>query len=110
MSIRLEKVNDQIRDLLSQIIHEEFGPQLGMVTIIRVKTTPDLHDAKVYLSVFGRTNNNVVSFLNNQSGKIRKILSTKLHTKILPALTFFYDDSIAQADKIDRILKDQLRD
>jgi ribosome-binding factor A len=51
---RLDKVNHQLKREISVVIQRELGdPRLGFVTIVEVKTSPDLRSAKVFYSVLG---------------------------------------------------------
>ncbi|MCK5742368.1 MAG: ribosome-binding factor A, partial [Chlorobi bacterium] len=53
MSIRTEKVAGLIKEIIAEPINEkarEFSA--GLVTVTSVRMTPDLHLAKVYISIF----------------------------------------------------------
>ena len=78
---RLGRVNEELMKALSQIITYELkNPDVtGMISVTRVKVTPDLKYAKVYVSM--------------------------LNLRITPELVFEYDDSIEHGERIDNILK-----
>lgn len=110
MSLRMEKVNNEIRKRIMEIIQRELDdPYLEFVSITRVKTTPDLKECRVYFSVlrdqdFPRTE----KALNTMRGFIRKILGKKLRIKILPSLRFYPDKGIKYSveiyKKIDEVI------
>lgn len=112
MSVRMEKVNKEIKRKVMEIIQKEIDdPSLGFISITSVETTPDLSESRIYFSVlrdddFSRTEN----VLNTMSGFIRKLLGKKLRIKILPSLKFYPDTSIKYSveihKKIDEVLND----
>ncbi len=54
MSVRTEKVASLIKELMSEIIQQNFRmDEFGLVTVTEVRMTPDLKIAKVFVSVFG---------------------------------------------------------
>ena len=56
LSHRVERIAEQIREELSQMISTEVSdPGVGLVTVTRVKVTPDLSLARVYWTVLGET-------------------------------------------------------
>ena len=53
MSDRMRKVNELLREVLSEAVLELKDPRIGFVTITGVRTSPDLRHAIVYVSVLG---------------------------------------------------------
>ena len=81
----------------------------GMVSIASVKITPDLFDARVYLSFFKITD--PVSTLKNiqeRNWEIKKELSARVRHQLrsMPQLTFYIDDTLDYADKMEQLFKD----
>lgn len=81
----------------------------GMVSIASVKITPDLFDARVYLSFFKITD--PVSTLKNiqeRGWEIKKELSARVRHQLrsMPQLTFYIDDTLDYADKMEQLFKD----
>jgi ribosome-binding factor A len=109
---RIDKINHQIQRIVSQIIQEEVdNPHLGMVSVVRVETTPDLQFCKIFFSVFPEQNTeNVLSTLQEMRSFIKKLLGKNLRIRFLPDLEFVPDDSIKYSvdiyEKIER-LKDE---
>ena len=109
MANRPERVADQIRVELTQLLAREVhDPGVGFVTITRVKVTPDLLLARVYYTSFGDTK------AQQESGKalkralpfLRRQIGQRIQLRRVPELEFFYDESIAQQDRIEQILHD----
>ena len=85
----------------------EFAPG-KMISITKVRISPDLSFAKIYLSIFPSTDNNhVLQVVQDHAPKIRFDLGHKVKSqlRIVPDIAFFIDDSLDYIDKIDRLLK-----
>ena len=53
MTERMRKVNELLREILSEAVLELKDPRIGFVTVTGVRTSPDLSHATVFVSVFG---------------------------------------------------------
>ena len=106
---RLGRVNEELKKELSQIINYELkNPDVtGMVSVTKVKVTPDLKYAKVYVSVLNSKNlKKTLQGLKDSSGFMRSRIAKIVNLRITPELVFEYDDSIVYGEKIDAILKE----
>jgi ribosome-binding factor A len=109
-STRQNKVARLLQKELSELFQREarnlFGGALITVTIVRI--SPDLSEAKIYLSIFGVKNTEEILKLVKTNYKIiRSKLGEKVKNqlRIVPNLSFFIDDSLDYAEKIDQLLK-----
>jgi ribosome-binding factor A len=108
MPSRLNRVNELIRTTVAEIIAREVELPLGnFVTVVKVDTTRDLRYARVFVSVFpekkfGKT----LELLRKSLYLIQGALNKKLHMKPLPRIEFVADKTEAEADKIEKILKE----
>lgn len=105
---RLGRVNEELKRVISQVISYELkNPDVtGMVSVTKVKVTPDLKYAKVYVSVLNSKNlKKTLEGLKESAGFIRTEVAHKINLRITPELVFEYDDSIENGEKIDAILK-----
>ena len=108
---RLGRVNEEIRKALSQIIdYEVKNPDVtGMISVTKVKVTPDLKYAKVYVSILNSKNiKETMDGLKKSSGFIRSELAKRINLRNTPELVFEIDDSMEYGAKIDSILKEIL--
>ncbi|MFZ5392166.1 MAG: 30S ribosome-binding factor RbfA [Patescibacteria group bacterium] len=110
MNDRLPKINDQIRDLMQEIFLKEFGSSLGLISIMYVKTSPDLRNTRIYissLSIQTKQDNSseIVALLNQKASKLRKLLSQKLKIKYIPQLSFFPDQTLIKAQRVEELIK-----
>ena len=54
MTERMRRVNEAVREVVSARLAEGLkDPRIGFVTVTSVDTSPDLHQARVYVSVLG---------------------------------------------------------
>ena len=106
---RLNRVNEELKKELSQVLNYELkNPNVtGMLSVTRVKITPDFKYAKVYVSILNSKNiNKTMEGLKESSGFIRSRIAKTVNLRITPELVFEIDDSIEYGAKIDAILKD----
>ena len=112
MSRRVDRINGLLREEISNLLLREIkDPRLsGLLTITQVKTSSDLRNAKVYLSVLGNDEANTTALQGIQSAAtfLRKQLRERLRLKYVPFLTFEIDDSMETSDHIFRLM-DQAR-
>src|SRR5688572_26971704 len=81
----------------------------GMVSISSVKITPDLFDARVYLSLFKVADPvSTLKSIEERNWEIKKELTTRVRHQLrsMPQLTFYIDDTLDYVDKIDKLFKD----
>ena len=92
------------------IIHRELkDARLGFVTITKVELSRDGSHARVGFSCLGGAEERGRSqdALDDAAGFVRGLLARRLRLKIIPAIVFRFDESIAQAIEMDAKL-DQL--
>jgi len=79
----------------------------GMVSIASVKITPDLYEARVYLSLFQvAANQAVLDRIRDKGGEIRNELGKRVRhqLRIIPQLSFYLDDTLEYVFKIEQLL------
>lgn len=82
-----------------------------MISVTKVKTTPDLRFARVYVSMINeRSKKENLSILKQSSGYIRSGIAKRVNLRTTPELIFEFDESIEYGSKIDEILKDISKD
>jgi ribosome-binding factor A len=104
MSRRTERVNDLIRDELSDLLLREVrDPRLGvLISITRVEVAPDLSNARVFASVMGdeAEQDAALKALNAAAAFFHRELKKRIEMRRIPFLTFRLDTSIAKAAEI----------
>ncbi len=109
-SMRQQKVAAQIQRDISEIFSRELSSlSTGvLLSITKVRMSPDLALAKVYLSVFPFDRSEaVVAKVKESASAVRGALGRKVRgqLRIVPELAFFVDDSMEYAENIDRLIK-----
>lgn len=109
-STRQNKFSKLILKELADIFAREGKNYYGnaFVTITDVRITPDLSQARVYLSLFKEKQpQQLLETIKLHVREIRKILGNRIRNqvRIIPELQFFIDDSMDYAEKIDKLMK-----
>jgi ribosome-binding factor A len=79
-----------------------------LISITKVRVSPDLSYAKIYISIFPSVNQDeILNAIQEHVHKIRFELGQKVRSqlRIVPEIVFFIDDSLDYIDKIDKLLK-----
>jgi len=107
---RPERVGDQIRQELSEILSrgEVHDPGIGFITLTRVQVTPDLQMARVFYTSLGdqKARTETSRALQRATGFFRRQIGARLQLRRVPELEFRFDESIANQDRIEQILRD----
>ncbi len=105
---RIERLNSLLKEVISEVIREEVrDPRVGQfVTVLSVDITPDLHNAKVFVSMLGTPEERSQTLLALQSaaGFIAIQASKKVVIRYFPVLSFKLDTSVEQHLRIDSLL------
>ncbi|WP_443936996.1 30S ribosome-binding factor RbfA [Pedobacter sp. MW01-1-1] len=109
-SKRQQKFAGVLQEELAQIFQREGASFLPntLVTITRVRVSPDLAVAKVYLSFFNTQNTTLsINTVNAHAGEIRYKLGARIRhqARVVPELTFFVDDTNEYVERMDSIFE-----
>src|SRR3954466_10907213 len=106
MKGRMRRVNESVRQVLSEEVGRLKDPRVGFVTVTGVKTSPDLRHARVYVSVLGDDEARKASLdgLRSAHGFLQRRVADELPLKHTPALNFEYDDSVDRGMRISSLL------
>ncbi len=103
---RTDRIGDLIQKELAQIIQQEMkDPRVGMLTILDVKVSKDLNYAKIYVSVMQEEKaKETLDTLNKASGFLRGLLAKRIQIRIMPNLSFVYDDTTIKANRLSKLI------
>lgn len=104
------RINEEVKREISTIIRNEIkDPRLtAMVSVTDVKVTKDLRYAKVFVSIFGKDDeekNNTFIALKNASGYIRREIGQRINLRYNPQIIFEIDDSINYGMHIEELIQ-----
>ena len=105
-SERMRRVNEALKEVLSEGIGSLKDPRIGFVTVTGVDTSPDLRQATVYVSVLGGKRKREASLAGLQSshGVLQGRVNRELRLKRTPQLTFEYDPTIERGVRLSRLI------
>ena len=108
MSDRMRRVAESLRQLLSERIGELKDPRIGFVRVTGVRTTPDLKQAPVYVSVVGsvRKREKSLEGLTAAHGVLQAQIARELRMKRTPQLAFEYDPSVERGVRMTKLIDD----
>ncbi len=104
---RIERIAEQLREEVSQILATEIAdPGVGLVTVSRVKVSPDLSLARVYWTLFGDAaeKKRTTKALQRAAPFVRHVLATRLTLRRVPEVAFHYDEGLAAHQRVEEIL------
>jgi ribosome-binding factor A len=84
----------------------------GMVSISSVKLTPDLLEARIYLSIFNAADNKaVLKKIEDRAWEVKKELAARVRNQLrrIPEMKFFLDDTLDHVFKMEELFK-QIKD
>jgi ribosome-binding factor A len=102
----MRRVNESVREVLSEAVLELKDPRLGFVTITGVRTSPDLRQARVFVSVLGneRKREKSLAALTAAHGLLQARIARELHMKRTPTLAFEYDPSVEHGVRMSKLI------
>lgn len=106
---RILRVNELLRRELGRLVERDVAPRMeALVTVTRVSTSPDLRQARVYVSVLGgeEQRHEALRLLLGCRREMQSELGRRVRLKYTPVLTFQLDRSLEEADRILSIIDD----
>ena len=108
MSKRIERINFTIRKELGTLLSENINdPRFStMTSITNVDTSPDLSNARVYVSIFGEESERISSMeaLYSASNRLRNLLSKKIKIRKIRKLNFILDIDINYSSEMNELI------
>jgi ribosome-binding factor A len=102
----MRRVNEAIKQVLSEGVRELKDPRIGFLTITGVETTTDLRQATVFVSVLGsdRKRTQTLTALAAAHGVLQALVNRELTLKRTPQLTFEYDPSVERGVRMTQLI------
>ena len=107
---RMQKINAEMQKYISEVISYKLSNaelEGSFITVSKVDVTPDLFQARVYISILpskNYTKEQIFAIINNARGYIRHEVSEMINLRISPELIFVLDDSLDYGQKINKLL------
>jgi ribosome-binding factor A len=110
-SVRLLKVGEQVRHVLSDIlqrgdVHDEVLAK-HMVSITEVRMSPDLRHATVFVKpLLGKDEDVVIKALRTNTAYLQREVAQRVRMKYAARLKFLADESFDEGSRIDKLLRE----
>ena len=105
---RSDRVGDLLLKVLAEILAREIrDPRVRGINLTGVKVSKDLRHARIFFSVFGAETNksDALAGLKRATGFIRSKLGKELSLRFVPSIEFSYDETEAEAQRIESLLR-----
>jgi ribosome-binding factor A len=106
---RPDRVGEQIREEISSLLLREVrDPGIGLITLTRVKVSPDLQLVRVYYTLMGdaKARDATRRALERATPFLRRQIGSRIRLRRVPELRFQFDESVEHQERIERILLD----
>ena len=102
----MRRVDESLREVLSEAIQTLKDPRIGFVTVTGVKTTADLNESVVYVSVLGgeRELRRTLEGLAAARGVLQARINSELRLRRTPQLTFEYDPTVERGVRMTKLI------
>ncbi|MEO7414624.1 MAG: 30S ribosome-binding factor RbfA [Opitutaceae bacterium] len=106
MSTRMIRVNELVQRELSAILRKNYQSEAVAITITQVRVSPDLHDARVFISVVGgdEVAEQKLRWLRTKATEIRQEIGRRIVLKFLPKFEYRIDESTAHSVRMLQLL------
>ena len=106
MSNRTVRVNELVQREISDILRKRFQTEAVAVTITEVRVSPDLRDARVFVSVVGSEDEAEAKlrWLRSKAAEIREEVGRRIVLKYLPKFDYVLDQSARRGARILQVL------
>ncbi len=111
-SNRQKKISILIKKDMSKILDKYFRNKYRsnlLISVTKVKTSPDLSLSKIYLSIFPSIHvGKILIEINSNKSRFKHLLSLliKNQIRVIPSINFKIDDSLDYIEKIETALKE----
>lgn len=110
-SVRVLKVGERVRHILSELlargeVHDDIV-RAATISVTEVRMTPDLRHAAAYIKpLLGADEDEVINALRQNTAFLQREVAKRLGLKFAPKLRFRKDESFAEAERIETLLRD----
>jgi ribosome-binding factor A len=102
----MRRVDESLREVLSEAIQTLKDPRIGFVTVTGVRTTADLKESTVFVSVLGAeaAQRRTLEGLEAARGVLQARINSELRLRRTPQLTFEYDPTVERGVRMTKLI------
>ena len=106
MSNRTIRVNELVQREINDILHKRYQIEAVAITVTEVRVSPDLREARVFVSVVGseEEGDHKLAWLRSKASEIREEVGRRIVLKYLPKFEYVIDRSAARGARILQVL------
>ena len=108
----MRRVNKLVRAVVAEAVAGLKDPRIGVVTVTGVEVSPDLREARVFVSVFGseKKRKATMARLAAAQRSIQSRVARELTLKRTPQLSFEYDPTVERGVRMTKLIDDLVHD
>jgi ribosome-binding factor A len=108
----MRRVNEAVRAVVAEAVSDLKDPRIGMVTVTGVHVTPDLGEARVFVSVLGNERKRTATLrgLESARGVLQARIGRELSLRKTPTLSFAYDDAVERGVRMTKLIEELAAD
>lgn len=111
---RTQRVAQEMQKEIAIIIQREVkDPRIGMATVSGVEVSRDLAYAKVFVTFLNDNEpeqvQTAIKALQDASGFIRTLVGKAMRLRVVPALTFSYDNSLVEGMRMSNLVTNVIK-
>ena len=105
---RADRVERLAQQVLGEAVHGLLDPRVGFATVTGVKMSPDLRQARMFVSVLGTDEERAASLagIRHALPHLRSTLGEQVRLKYLPVLEVVEDTTAAVSERIEALLRE----
>src|ERR1700690_2453554 len=102
----MRRVNESVRAVVAEALGELKDPRIGLVTVTGVVVSPELGEARIFVSVLGNERKRRARLvgLDSWRGVLQAKINRELSLRRTPTLTFAYDDSVERGVRMTKLI------
>jgi ribosome-binding factor A len=102
----MRRVNESVRAVIAEAVGELKDPRIGLVTVTAVDVTPDLSEARVFVSVLGgeKKRRATLAGLESARGVLQARINRELSLRKTPTLSFAYDETVERGVRMSALI------
>src|SRR6476469_10926819 len=108
----MRRVNESVRAVIAEGVGQLKDPRIGMVTVTGVVVSPDLGEARVFVSVFGSEKKRTATMqgLDSARGVLQAKINRELSLRRTPTLAFAYDEAVERGVRMTKLIDELAAD
>ncbi len=108
MSIRAERVAGEVQQALAHALQVDFSDLSdGLITVTKVRMSPDLRSGRVYISILGGRHDHprTLNRIKAETPRLRAAIAKAIRLRFVPELHFYLDDTQSEVARVEEIFK-----